>query len=259
MAWAIITGGSAGIGLCISKELCARGYDALLVSRNPNKLEQARQDICRAYPQREVRTFSLDLSQAQAPQQLYDYVMAQGLETEVLINDAGIYYFKDVLDIPADKIDTIVHLNVMALVHLTRLFGQHFATKGHGYIMNISSYSVYMRFPALSVYSATKAFVKNFSMGFADEVRSKGVVVTTIAPSAVGTELLGWDDKTKRIALGSHLMLPPETVARKAVNALFKKKRYYIPGWYNHLFIPILLKVGRRGRGLAKKLFCEMG
>lgn len=257
MAWAIITGGSAGIGLCISKELCKRGYDALIVSRNINKLSAARDELTSLFPEREVRTMSLDLSLADSPRKVYDYALNEGLDVDVIVNDADIYYFQDVIDIPAEKVDTIIHLNVSALVHLTRLFGLHFAEKGHGYIMNISSYSVYMRFPALSIYSATKAFVKNFSMGFADEVRDRGVVVTTIAPSAVKTTLLGFSDKAVRIAMATGMMLSPETIARKSVRALFRKKRYYIPGWYNHLFIPLLLKVGRRGRGLAKKLFEE--
>lgn len=245
--WALVTGGSSGIGLAVAEELLERGYNVILVSRSEERLKRAR-DMLLATEGREsgsVCTFAADLSETDAPYRILEWTKAEGYEVEVLVNNAGMYLFRDAVDLPPEDVEGIISLNVMSLAKMCRLFGGIMAERDKGYILNLSSYSVYMKLPGWSLYTGTKAFVRNFSITFGREMLSRGVHVTTAAPAGVATDLLGLPPKIFSLAKKTGFLISPEKCARKMVKALFRHREYIIPGWYNRLWIPLLCCIGR--------------
>ena len=119
-------------------------------------------------------------------------------------------------------------------------FGEDMKKKGSGYILNMSSMSAWMTMPGINVYNASKAFILNFSRSLWYELHPHNVGVTAICPGAVDTGLYGLSDYWRKIAVGLGISMRPEKLAQKALKKMYKKKKQYIPGWINHLFIPLI-------------------
>ncbi|MBO5819765.1 MAG: SDR family NAD(P)-dependent oxidoreductase, partial [Bacteroidales bacterium] len=199
--YALITGGSAGIGLAVARELALRGYGLVLVARSEEKLALARESLMRDLNKEiDILTLSLDLTREDAAQTLFDWTQQQGLIVEVLVNNAGMYFFEEAIVLEAAKTQALIQLNILTLTRLCQLFGAEMAERKlaagrvnpvekaePAYILNISSYSVYMPWAGWSLYSASKAYVKNFSLALARELRSRAVVVSCAAPAGVAT------------------------------------------------------------------------
>ena len=254
--WALVTGGSAGIGMEIARGLLRRGYSLILVSRSPQKLKNAKYELSRELQksdERQITIHTADLAEPSAADDLYAWVQSRKFEVEMLVNDAGMYLCEETLNIPREKVEAILSLNIRALTTLTLLFAREMAERGRGHIVNISSYSVYMRYGYLSIYGATKAYVRNFSVGLSREVRKYGVKITTAAPSGVDTGLLGLSPAKSRLARWTGFLMSPSRCGRIIVRAAMNGRRYIVPGWHNYLLIPFLGLV----RPLATKVMVD--
>ena len=95
-----------------------------------------------------------------------------------------------------------------------------------------------MPWPGIALYSSTKAYVRSFSIAFAKEMRERNVGVTAISPAGVATDFYGLSRGLQRLGCRLGVLMTPEKVARKALRALFARRRHIVPGWYNRLFIP---------------------
>jgi short-subunit dehydrogenase len=101
-----------------------------------------------------------------------------------------------------------------------------------------------MPYPGLSLYSASKAYLKSFSVAFSKEVRDKGVKVTAICPAGIATDLYGLSPKLQRIGLKTGILMSPESCARRGLNGLWRGQRCKVPDWWFRLFIPICQCLG---------------
>ena len=126
----------------------------------------------------DVRVIAIDLARVGAAQELYDRMTAEGIVVDVVINNAGIFSFCDILATPAERIERIILLHDLTVTQLCRLFAADMVRRGvRGHILNMSSYSLWMPFPGLALYSASKAYMRSFSVAFAKEVRERGIRV----------------------------------------------------------------------------------
>ncbi len=235
--WAVVTGASSGIGLAMARTLAARGYDLLLVSRDGERLRECSRSIG-AESGREVRTIEMDLSRADSAERLIEAYRNEGVQAGVLVNDAGVFIYNDVTDTSCERIDGIIALHVRTVTMLCRWFAQEMAAAGGGYILNMASYSMWMPYPGIALYSATKAYVKTFSVAFAKEMRERNVWVTAVSPAGVATDFYGLTRRLQKVGLAVGVLMSPDRVARKALRALFRRRRHIVPGWANRLFIP---------------------
>ncbi len=235
--WAVVTGASSGIGLALARGLAARGYDLCLVSRDGSRLEAC---ACTLQENCGIRTvcFPMDLAVEGAAEQLMTRCREAGIRPHVLVNDAGTFIYNDILDTAPERIDRILCLHMRTVTMLCRLFGEEMAADGGGYILNMASYSLWMPWPGIALYSATKAYVRSFSIAFAKEMRERNVGVTAISPAGVATDFYGLSRGLQRLGCRLGILMTPDKVARKALRALFARRRHIVPGWYNRLFIP---------------------
>ena len=185
------------------------------------------------------RVIAIDLARVGAAQELYDRMTAEGIVVDVVINNAGIFSFCDILATPAERIERIILLHDLTVTQLCRLFAADMVRRGvRGHILNMSSYSLWMPFPGLALYSASKAYMRSFSVAFAKEVRERGIRVTAVCPAGVATDLYGLTPYWQRIGRKLGVLITPDSCARRGLKALWKGRRCIVPDWWNRAWIP---------------------
>lgn len=97
-----------------------------------------------------------------------------------------------------------------------------------------------MPLPGLAIYSASKAYVKAFSLAFGKEVREDKVYVTAICPAGIATDLYGLSKEFQSLGVKVGALLRPERCARMCLRLMWKKRKSAVPDWWNCAFIPIL-------------------
>ena len=241
--YALVTGASSGIGLAMSRDLARRGYQLLLVSNEEERLAGTALEIQAEYKVRAIPLF-MDLAQSDAAQKLFDYCEKNGIKIEILVNNAGIFFFKDIVVTGMERIETVIKLHVLTPVMLSRLFAGQMLRENpqqnprECYILNMASIAAQMMMPGIALYSATKSFLRCFSRAMRCEVFDKGVSITTICPGAVATGLYGLAPRYMKLGIRLGIILTPERLARLALKKMFQKKAEFIPGGpVNRLFI----------------------
>lgn len=189
--WAVITGSTDGIGKSYAKALAAKGFDIVLVSRNPEKLEDVAQEIEKKYSVK-TKIISVDFT---ADSSIYNKVKGEieGLEIGVLVNNVGMSYaYAEYLTkIPdAEKfIENVIRANITSCLMMSLLVLPQMEKQRKGVVLNISSLSAISPVPLLSIYSASKVFVNFFSKATAEEYRAKGIIVQSVLPGFVSTKM----------------------------------------------------------------------
>jgi len=183
---ALVTGASGGIGRALAELLAADGYDLVLVARQEEKLRDLADELAARHGTRSL-VLALDLSRPDAPQAIADRVSAEGLDIDVLVNNAGFGGLGRFADRPLATDLAMIQVNVACLTALARLFLPGMLARQRGRILNVSSTAAFQPGPFMAVYYATKAYVQSFSEAVAAEVEGRGVTVTAFAPGPVRT------------------------------------------------------------------------
>ncbi len=247
--YAVITGASKGIGKCIAIELAARKYNLVLVARSESLLLQVKKEIQAKY-EVAIEILALDLSETGAASELLAFCETKQLKVSVLINNAG-YGLSGKMDKYSLADNTnMVTLNVLALTQITQVFLPILEKNGPSYIMNVASTAAYQAVPNLAIYSATKAFVLQFSRALYHELKPKNISVTALSPGGTNTEFSHRAEiSEKALKAGEKVNMSPEAVAKIGVEALFAKKPEVVTG--------ILNKIGAFGAWLMPKSISE--
>lgn len=235
MPFALITGGSRGIGKAIALALAERNYDILLVARDRRGLLEVSREIAARY-RVHVHFFQQDLAEPDAVERIGEWVRGNPFDLEILVNNAGFGLNGAFDSLPVDRQTGIIHVNITALLLLTAHFIPVFKSRGAGYILNVASTAAYQPVPFLNVYSASKAFVLSFSRGLREELRGSGVSVTTLSPGNTESDFLinaGIGGKLKSNA--ERFSMTAAEVAEAGVKALLKKRSEVVPGITNRL------------------------
>ncbi len=236
---ALVTGASKGIGRCYALRLADLGYNVLMVASGEDELVATAQEVAKVNPDVWVKYLVKDLATQTAAQEMFAYTETEGIKVDVLINNAGIFSFCDILNTPIERIERVLFLHDFTATMMCRLYAADMIERGGGRILNMSSYSIWMPYPGLSLYSASKAYLKSFSVAFSKEVESKGVTVTAICPAGIATDLYGLSKKLQRFGLKTGILMSPESCARRSLNGMFRGQRCKVPDWWFRLFIPI--------------------
>lgn len=182
MNTALITGASSGIGETFARELAAQNTNLILVARSQDKLDQLAQQLQTQHPiQAEV--IVQDLTAPGACQSVFERVMQQGLQVDLLINNAGFGDYGNFTDRPLEKQVAMIQLNVTALVELTHLFLPGMKQRQSGGIINLASIAAFQPLPYISVYAATKALYSASPRQSGPRIR---IPVSSSWPSAQG-------------------------------------------------------------------------
>ena len=222
--FALVTGASSGIGLEFAKQLAKRGYNLLIVS-NEEVIKKRAEEIKGSKDERisglEVIPLVMDLGQQSSARELYEYAHAHDIEVEVLVNNAGVYHDRDILDDSEGFTSLIMNLHMYTPAMLCYLFGQDMRSRRKGYILNVCSVTSKMAAQRLGTYGSTKAFLSHFTRALHIELRQYGVHVTDVSPGAVDTGLYSIPPIFTKIGKCLGIIVSPQTLVRRALRALF--------------------------------------
>lgn len=236
---AVVTGASSGIGREYARQLCERKYDVVMVSNEDIPLREAAEEFSEVYG---VRTYPvcMDLAVPDAAVRLHEFCHERGMIVDVLVNNAGVFRFDQVVDIPVDRVELMLTLHMTTPTLLCRYFGEDMKSRGRGYILNMSSVSAWLPYSFISLYASTKAFLKSFSRAFRLEMLDHGVSVTAVCPGAVATDLYNLPRHLQRLALNLGVMMTPRALASRGLRAMFRRRARVIPGVFNYFMLGIL-------------------
>lgn len=230
---ALVTGASSGLGVDFARELARRGADVVLVARRRDRLEAAAAGIREEFGV-SATPVELDLGTADAPVRLHDRMRSEGTAVDLLVNNAGFGLFGSAIDLPWDRENAMLQLDVVNLVQLSKLFGRDMVARGFGAILQVASTGAYQPSPAYASYSAAKAFVLSYGYALDYELRGSGVSCTVLSPGVTATEFLQVSGQKKNW-FHKATMMSSEKVARSGIDALLARRGSVITGWVNKL------------------------
>ena len=182
---ALVTGASSGIGLAVTKALVARDVRVAMVARTLARLDEA----VRMLGPDHVAAFSMDVTDRAALVNLPERVVAHFGRLDLVVHSAGLNHRGPVSERTLGELAAILDANLVAPVLLTRA-ALPFLGSGSA-IVNVASLAGKVPIPGEAAYSASKAGLRAFARALENEVRDRGVTVTTICPGPVDTAFLG--------------------------------------------------------------------
>ncbi|WP_372007188.1 SDR family oxidoreductase [Paenibacillus chitinolyticus] len=185
----LITGGGSGIGLAFAERFIKTGNQVIICGRRENVLQKAKEQ----FP--DILTRTCDLTVESERIALFDWVIANYPEVNVLVNNAGIIQHFNVLKEDAkynwSRFSEEITANLEAPIHLSMLFAPFFAEKREAAIINMTSGVAFTPLAVTPIYSATKAALHSFTMSLRHQLSATSIEVIEVVPPAVDTGLGG--------------------------------------------------------------------
>ena len=238
---ALVTGGTSGMGWEYCRQLAAKGCNVLMVSVQKELLETLPQMLTEQYG---VQSWGLymDLSQESAADEVWNYCQERQIAVDILVNNAGMFFFHELDTATQEKALTMLRLHVVTPTRLMMLFGEAMKERRRGYIVNMSSMTAKLPTPGITMYSATKAYLKSFSKSMYFELAPYGVGVTTVLPAAVATPLYRITPRMMRLGVAVGLIRTPQWLVKRALRGMLHKRHVVKPGVMNYC-LPALIKL----------------
>ena len=238
---ALVTGGSRGIGLAVSKELAARGASVWIAARDDDRLALARRQIegARRSDRQGVGTLTLDVADAaQVTSVLGAFTTETGVP-DLLFNCAGVAHPGRFEELDLEIFRWMMEVNYFGTVHVTKAVVPGMIARGSGHIVNISSIAGFLGVYGYSAYGASKFAVAGLSDVLRAEMKPLGIDVSVVFPPDTDTEQLAYESQFKpavtKALSGTTKALPPEKVARSIVNGVMRR-RFIIHPSYEGVF-----------------------
>ncbi|MBB4099350.1 hypothetical protein GGR46_002914 [Sphingomonas kyeonggiensis] len=238
----------------MADDLARRGYPLVLTARSRPALEDVARRI-RDEQGVEVIVQTSDLSKLDGVKELIAALDAQDIRPSILVNNAGFGLNERFEEHGPERLEAMLHLNILALTTLTHVYAQRMKTHGGGHILLVASLAAHMPAPLMAAYGASKAYVLSLGealhVEFAPQVR-----VTVLSPGYMET---GFDDTSgfRPNAATKRTALAPASVARIGLDALFAGKASVVAGRANK-FAALLARILPR-TFMARQLYKSAG
>lgn len=226
---ALVTGACSGIGLAIARRLAERGLGLVVVSERPEALERAGEELRdRGAPR--VDAIPMDLAQADAAADLHARVTELGVAIDVLVNNAGFFFFGEATDADPGRAQAMLLLHVVTPSLLATRLGREMRARRRGHVLFVSSLSAVRDFPGIAYYGSSKKYLRGFARALRSELAPYDVNVTCLLPGATATGL--YDPNVVPVALAERLgvMMSPDAVATAGLEAMFAREAECMPG-----------------------------
>lgn len=236
--YALVTGGTSGIGYELAKLLAKDGYNLVLVARSSDRLLEVSdefQDIGV-----DVLLLDQDLFQPNAAMEIYQEVKAKGIQIDVLINNAAQGQKGKFSEIALERHSELIQLNIISVVELTKLFLDDMVTRNFGKILNLASVVSKTPAPEFSIYAASKAFVLSFSEALAKELEETDITVTALLPGRTDTDFFNKADMLDTKEYQEHHLADPAQVAKDGYDALMSGDNRVISGIQNKAMVGMM-------------------
>ena len=238
---ALVTGATSGMGLEYCRQLAAMGCNLLMVSNQAEQLRELPPALAAEYG---VQAWGLyaDLALETAADDLWAYCEEKNLPIDILVNNAGMFFFHELDDDTAGKALAMLRLHVATPTRLVMLFGAAMKRRRRGYIVNVSSLAAKLPVPGITMYAATKAYLKSFSKSMYFEFRNYGVGCTTVLPGAIATPLYRLKPSLLKLGVETGLIMTPQWLVKRALKGMLRRRHVVKPGAMNY-YLPVLIKL----------------
>jgi uncharacterized protein len=225
---AVVTGASNGIGYELAKQFAQHGFD-LLITATGSTIENAASEIAQTSGAN-IETVQADLATYDGVEKLYNKIKATNRPVEAIAINAGVGVggdFANETDLQEEL--NLINLNVVSTVHLAKRVVKDMVERGNGKILFTSSIASIMPGPFEAVYAASKAFVHSFAESLRNELKDKGITVTSLMPGPTDTNFFHRADMDDTKA-GSSPKDDVAQVAKQGYEALVAGKDKVIAG-----------------------------
>jgi short-subunit dehydrogenase len=228
--YALVAGGSKGIGYAIAEALARRDLNLILIARNTDTLLAAKNRLESLYPIK-VETLSYDLSREESATEIARWCTERNIKLKMLCNVAGLGGAEDYLSLSLDSLRYMVRLNVESCMALSLTLLPLLEKHAPSYILNVASMAGFAPIPEKNLYSATKSAVIFFSYSLYYQLKEKNISVSCLNPGPVFTkpsivketrQKLGW--------IGMKMAVAPNKVGEIAVQQTLNGKLIIVPG-----------------------------
>jgi hypothetical protein len=229
-SYALITGGSSGIGFEIAKNLAERGFNIVLVSRNEKNL----QDCCRLLTENYAISadfISSDLANKESPSHIYKTTQERGYNIEILINNAGYGIASPFHVTSLEDEERFIRVLATSVISLTKLFVRDMVEKKAGKIMIVSSVAAFAPPSAIQVlYGPIKTFMNRFSDAMNSSYNHIGITSTALCPGFTVTNFHTASNVQQMMDdVPAFMKFSSEQIAKEGVEAMFKGKPLCVP------------------------------
>lgn len=206
--WALITGGSEGVGAAFARQLAADGFKLVLVARKLEPLEELAAEL--RGNGAEVRVLSADLSKPDVLDKVRD--VTDDVEIGLLVYNAGANNTRgNFIELPREVPDSVIAINVLGQTEFARHYGAPMIARGRGGIILTGSLGGYLGSATLAAYTAAKAFSRVFTEALWAECQPLGVDVLHLNIGFTATPAMA------RLGLPIEYAEAPENVAREGL------------------------------------------
>ena len=230
----VLTGATGGFGKELTRQLLQAGSRLILTD-----LERASLDNLANRVSKEINTGKIitciesDLSNREGCEQLYHQVKALDIPVDILINNAGMGLFGRMDEVPANKWEQLMQVNLLTPMRLSSLFAADMIDRAQGHIVNISSLAGWIAPAGMAHYSTSKFGLRGFSEGLANELKPHNIKVTAVYPFFSRTPILqseGYGILAKNAqGLPDYLVTDPAQVMAKTIKAITRNQLHVFP------------------------------
>ena len=229
--FAVVTGGSNGIGLALAREFIANGLDVLIAAEQASGLADAAQTL--ATGDARVDQHAADLSTEAGVNSLHEAILRIGRPVDILAVNAGIGLGGAFAETDLGTELKMIDLNIRGAVQLTKLVLPSMLQRDAGKILLTSSIAATMPDPFEAVYGGTKVFLRWFGEALRNELKDTNVGVTVLMPGVTETNFFNRADMMDTKAGTSNNKDDPQDVAKAAFAALRSDKDKVLPLFKN--------------------------
>jgi len=180
----LVTGASRGLGRQLAIACARRDYRLALIARDQASLDDLSIKL-KSEHECEAGVFAVDLAKPGTAQQCIKDVQAAMGPIDVLVNNAGIGWYKPFLEHTPEEHDQMIDLNFRAVVHLTHSVLPTMLERKQGHIINIASDLSHRELGHMAIYTATKHAMRGLSRSLSQDYRGQGIKVTQINPGMI--------------------------------------------------------------------------
>lgn len=226
-------------------ELAKSKQNLLLIARSAAELEALCTELHEQF-NIDAQFLAMDLATPDAAKKVYEHVVSNQLSVDTLINNAGYAVWGNFESNDPEEQNKMLQLNITTVVNLTHYFIPLLKQQTQSYILNIASIAAYQAVPTLTLYAASKSFVLSFSRGLNYELKDTPISVTCISPGPVDTNFVNRAGMHAIADTAAKFEISPESLAKKALIAMYHKKVEYVPGFTNKFGVLLTLFVPKR-------------
>lgn len=239
MSTVLITGASSGLGRELAILYAQEDHDLVLVARRKDLLERLKNEIKSCSLSR-VIVVAADLSQPNAPDEIYAYVHSLGLQVDMLVNNAGVGVYGEFLTTDLNAIRTMYQVNLMAPLALMRFLLPGMVERNKGHVINVASLGAFFPGPLMAAYFGAKADLYSLTRSVERELKGSSVHLSLACPGPFKSGFQQTAFGQERNRMKEHRLPTAQETARKVFAGITVRQKLIIPGFKNKIIYWLL-------------------